>query len=274
MGDETPKPKVDSARKIVPIYNGSGDALVWLDRLKVMCEINNVVSDNDILNVLVSRLDGRAYIVFTQLTRKRRAILANVEKALMGGFGIDQWQAHQRFEARVLRPGEGVDAFLADLRSLAGLVGGVSNRWLVCKFLRGLPESVAGPLRLEANGRIGLEEAQIQARTAIRQIEEKARNGLALKQEEGSLCAAVASGGSRPGPNKGAVGGQSRVDKKTLKCYQCNQVGHVRAKCPDTKTLKCYQCNQVGHVRAKCPDTECFKCRKKGHVATYCPENE
>lgn len=38
-------------------------------------------------------------------------------------------------------------------------------------------------------------------------------------------------------------------------------------------TLKCYNCNENGHLRRNCTKpSKCFKCQKEGHFANNCPE--
>ncbi|KHJ41546.1 hypothetical protein D918_08398 [Trichuris suis] len=67
---------------------------------------------------------------------------ANVREALMSEFAMDLSAAYDEFTTRQLRNGEAPDVFLAELRTLASLFGGISEKGLACAFLAGLPERV------------------------------------------------------------------------------------------------------------------------------------
>ena len=41
------------------------------------------------------------------------------------------------------------------------------------------------------------------------------------------------------------------VAGEQVKCYNCQQLGHIRAKCPKN-TIKCFKCNRSGHLADEC----------------------
>ena len=48
--------------------------------------------------------------------------------------------------------------------------------------------------------------------------------------------------------------------------------GHIAADCPYYECeIRCNECNQKGHCRAKCPRLTCSKCQQLGHSAANCP---
>ncbi|KOC59903.1 hypothetical protein WH47_10545, partial [Habropoda laboriosa] len=54
-------------------------------------------------------------------------------------------------------------------------------------------------------------------------------------------------------PNKGLV---QREGKKPH-CYGCGRANHVYQNCTNkAKGLKCFECNNFGHIAPKCPETE------------------
>ncbi|KAF0298969.1 hypothetical protein FJT64_003672 [Amphibalanus amphitrite] len=77
-----------------------------------------------------------------------QSLLADgVRDALQAAFALDEYAAYEAFAARRLMPGESADVFLADLRRLAALFGGVPERALACAFVAGLPDSVRQMIR-------------------------------------------------------------------------------------------------------------------------------
>jgi hypothetical protein len=62
-------------------------------------------------------------------------------------------------------------------------------------------------------------------------------------------------------------------------CYSCNEYGHKSLECRyyATKdierfrnTLKCWRCNQVGHIPAHCHTMRCYSCSGFGHKSQDC----
>ena len=42
----------------------------------------------------------------------------------------------------------------------------------------------------------------------------------------------------------------------------------------DPTRVKCYNCNELGHMANKCPrPVKCKKCKGEGHLAKACPDN-
>lgn len=54
-----------------------------------------------------------------------------------------------------------------------------------------------------------------------------------------------------------------------LKCFNCCEFGHTRAKCrrPKKPTV-CYMCGESGHLEPRCPNTICLRCGNKTQVFT------
>ena len=56
----------------------------------------------------------------------------------------------------------------------------------------------------------------------------------------------------------------------TVRCYNCNEVGHTNKNCPYEPQIFCYKCNSFGHEDRNCLLTKCFKCNKLGHKSNEC----
>uniref|UniRef100_A0A5S6R0A2 Integrase catalytic domain-containing protein n=1 Tax=Trichuris muris TaxID=70415 RepID=A0A5S6R0A2_TRIMR len=133
--------------RLIPEYDGSSGQPIseWLDKLQLVCRLRGV---DDVTSVIPLRLAGGAFAVYSQLPIEHQRNAAKVKAALRAAFEVDSFVAYERFVSRKLGPNELPDAFLADLRRLAALFGGVSEKALACAFVAGLPGSVRQLLRV------------------------------------------------------------------------------------------------------------------------------
>uniref|UniRef100_A0A5S6Q1P2 Integrase catalytic domain-containing protein n=1 Tax=Trichuris muris TaxID=70415 RepID=A0A5S6Q1P2_TRIMR len=133
--------------RLIPEYDGSSGQPIseWLDKLELVCRLRGV---DDVTSVIPLRLAGGAFAVYSQLPIEHQRNAAKVKAVLRAAFEVDSFVAYERFVSRKLGPNELPDAFLADLRRLAALFGGVSEKALACAFVAGLPGSVRQLLRV------------------------------------------------------------------------------------------------------------------------------
>lgn len=163
-------------------------------------------------------------------------------EALFTAFADDRFTAYEKFEACVLRPGETVDVYLASLRKLSVLFGGIPDHVMVCVFVRGLPDRVKRLLRSSSRvDNLTLEELLSRARALMKD-----------EVEVGEPVVAAAQPARITQPPVSTV----RAD---YKCYKCNGLNHFVRDCVQrrqTTRQRCYRCNKTGHLVRDCPGNE------------------
>ena len=154
--------------------------------------------------------------------------------------------------SRRLCPRETVDEYLGDLQDLARLIEvNTSDRWLSCAFVSGLP----GPVRRQLYGSSRMEHMTLE------QILARAR---ALMTEEAEVDELVAAAARRRRVLCVLVAPPSTPDKQNAVAVQCYKRGgpnHFARDCrqPGGKSrralpeMRCYQCQQQGHVTSRYP---------------------
>lgn len=198
--------------RIIPEFDGTPGTSVaeWLEKVELVCQLRGV---QDVAMVIPLRLAGGAFAVYLQLSEGERKSAASVKAALLAAFAADPFAAYERFVARRLGPQETPDVYLADLRRLAGLFGGVSERALLCAFVAGMPDNVRQLLRAGAR----MEEL------SIGQVLSRARAVLADERPEGvDTCCGVARApavGTPPALTSG------------WRCYACGGLNHLARDC-------------------------------------------
>lgn len=198
--------------RLIPEYSGTPDVVEWLQRTELLCQLRGV----PVMSVLPLRLTGGAFAVWSQLPDASRGSLDAVRDALFTAFAMDEHAAYEAFSVRRLRPGEAADVFLADLKRLAALFGGIPERGLCCAFVAGLPEAVRQTLRAGSRAE-GLELASVLTRAR------------ALLSDERASASAAAAQRNQPVP---AQRPQNRRPRGSRCCWTCGQPGHFAANCP------------------------------------------
>ena len=178
------------------------------------------------------RLTGGAFSVYQQLSSADKGSFDKIKAALTSAFAVDKFIAYEQFVGRKLRDSESVNVYLADLRRLAELFGGIPEAGLSCAFVAGLPDSARHVLRAGSR----LEELD------IHQIVTRARAVLA-EENVGAGAASVCH--------------QHRAASTTagVLCRACNQPNHFARSCTARRgwrrggrgNARCYGCGQPGH---------------------------
>lgn len=237
------KPNEDSQTmdlRLIPEFDGVSQPVEeWLEKLELVCSLRGITA---LHTVVPLRLVAGAFSVYQQLDSQDKANFKKIKAALISAFAVDKFVAYDQFVTRRLRDGESVDVYLADLRRLATLFGGIPDAGLSCAFVAGLPASVSRILRAGSR----LENMN------ITDILNRARAVLA---EEGVGAAATVSSGES----------SWRWDATTpvaagVMCRKCNQPNHYARDCRmrrggrlGSRSVLCFGCGQPGHIASSCP---------------------
>ena len=197
--------------RLIPEYDGLSDVVEWFTRAEVLCKHRGV----DLTGVLPTRLSGGAFAVWLQMPEDARDSADAVRDALYDAFAMDRLAAYDAYASRRLQPGESADVYLADLRRLASLYGGVPESALACAFISGLPDAVRKTIRAGTRAEaLDLASILVRARAV-------------LSDERVAVAAAVArEDTSRRAPNV------RMVKRPPKRCWICSESDHIAATCP------------------------------------------
>jgi hypothetical protein len=231
-------------------FEGSGDFSVWLQKLELVAQLQEVKNLQSFLPLFLS--EG-AFAVYQGLSDDDKKDYDKVKRALRLAFTAGPFKANEEFTARRLATGEQVDVYLADLKRLAGLVDAeVSIEGIKCAFVAGLPDDVKAQLQA-ACSLAGME---------LGEVAEKARSLLTVKE---ACFASIHRSG--PGERReGAVGRRDvRGREAQITCYACGESGHMSRECPDRRS-------RFGGGRAVA--RFCYACGEEGHMAAFCSQKK
>lgn len=228
--------------KLIPEFDGSGDVLDWLEKVELVCGLQEPPVSQTL--VIPLRLKGGASAVYRQLAEADRKDVDKLKDALKRAFAVDKYAAYEQFSTRRLRPGETVDVFLAELQQLATLFGGMSDEGLGCAFVAGLPDSTRQILRAGAR----MESLKLS------EVVDRAR--AILREENGALeVAAALAKGARSGGDRGRTVSSGRRERGP--CFTCGRLGHLARECSaptGPRVVRCFRCDKIGHIAVRCPE--------------------
>ena len=204
---------------LITEFDGTTDVVEWLCRTELICSHRGV----NVTEVIPLRLVGGAFAVWSQLSSDDRTSVTAIKAALHAAFALDENAAYDAFVLRRLKYGESTDVYLADLRRLAELFGGVSEQTLKCAFIAGLPDTVRKTIRASSKAE-NLSMADVLARAR------------AILGDERVALAATSDGLRQRTSNQRALSLQVAQGKQqqrgSRRCWICDEPPHLAAQCP------------------------------------------
>ncbi|XP_043204501.1 uncharacterized protein LOC122371835 [Amphibalanus amphitrite] len=235
--------------RLIPEFDGATQPVTeWLEKVELVCRLRGI----EALHVVVPlRLTGGAFAVYQQLDEQDKAGYETIKKGLISAFAEDKFDAYDRFEKMKLRRGEPVDVFVAELRRLSSLFGGMSDSGLACAFVAKLPETTRRVLRAGS---------RVESMT-LSELISRARAVLA-DEEETAMAAATGAA---------ATGAAARTSAAPplVTCHSCGQPNHLSRDCLAARGQR-----ERGGARGGRRSVHCFRCNRPGHIASSCPEND
>lgn len=224
--------------RLIPEFDGATLPVAeWLEKVELVCQLPGIT---DLQNTVPLRLTGGAFSVCQQLGSADKGSYEKIKTALISAFAVDKFIACERFVGRRLRDGESANVYLADLRHLGVLFGGIPDAGLGCAFVAGLPDYVRHILR--AGSRLeDMDLTQILART----------RAILAKRHVGAAATSVSS----PQQHKATPASAGVL------CRACSQPNHYARDCLARRdwrrggrsNMHGHGCEQSGRSAPSCP---------------------
>lgn len=181
-------------------------------------------------------LEGGALAVYLEMSAVDQAQSEAIQTKLKEAFSDSAFVAYSKLVNKKWT-GESVDVFSNELRRLAGLSGlvGTSLEQVVkLSFVNGFPDSVSTEMqKIDGIATMSMSELLVKARILI------------VKTPSVGTAASVVV-------NKFSGSDNKREYTFKGKCFNCDGPHMVRS-CPEKKTIKCYNCREEGHISTHCP---------------------
>ena len=245
----------------IPKPFSTGDVTEWFQRFEICCAANTW-SDEVKAVKLPMLLEGEALAVWLELGDDDKKDYKKAKEHLLKNMMPMEFISLDEFHQRKLRPGESLSVFLHDLKKLLsgampGLAADARKQLLLHQLLAGLPKSIS--TQIHASGETSdldkvMERARLlltinidngqSAQTAalLEQINELSvlRDQMALLTDQLAALRVIQT------PRKPAI-----------RCFYCNQPGHIQRQCPvyqfqTRSSCRCFNWGKMGHVERDC----------------------
>ncbi|XP_011874435.1 PREDICTED: uncharacterized protein LOC105565665, partial [Vollenhovia emeryi] len=196
------------------------------------------LSEHQAKALICSKLSGKALRWFHS---RIDCVELSCEDLLQGlkqmyGQRVDPLKLRRKLQARMWNAGESFADYLHDKVILANRIP-VAEAELISYVIEGIPS----------------QELRTQARVQCYQSTDEMLMAFAdVPSPKGAPRKP-----STPTQKKPQDGEQKPEKARTVKCYNCNEAGHVAAKCtkPKRERGSCYRCGKLGHRAAQCDST-------------------
>jgi hypothetical protein len=221
----------------------------WLEEFEIVMSKDPYEDPHALLRM---NLKGRALEVYRQMPSEMRCNLTSIKDKLRSVFSkhgrADYWD--EKLKTCKLQPEESLDSYAQRVQSLVfrrypHVLDATSHT--ISAFIDGLPDDIQYDVKCRYPSKLdyAIKRARIESALAKRPSKIKRLNHIQTN-EETEL-------------------NELTVDKK-IRCYNCNQLGHVRTNCPQNKekTLSfkqvklCYRCRSDKHLIRDCKELGTF----------------
>ena len=217
---------------IISQFDGSGDFSEWVRKAELVASLQKIT---ELENFVPLFLVGGAFAVYERLKDGVKKDYKQLKKALVEAFSLNKIKAFEEFVVRKLQFDEPIDIYVSDICRLSNLVAVVSDDWIISKVVSGLPESMKRQF-LAAYPLEGKDLADVVNR--LRVISSAGEDSVGAFAQE-----------SRSSVRQATL--QTR-ERKAVRCFRCNEVGHVSRDCKNSDRRRCFSCGRVGHLAMAC----------------------
>lgn len=219
---------------VVGQFRGEGDFSEWLKKFELVLDLQGITEAEKVLPLF---LTGEAFSVYDGLKEKDKKDYSELKSALTRAFSLDKFSAYEAFISRRYVCGEAIDVYLSDLRRLGRLVySDLSEEWLKCAFIAGLPDNV----------KLQLKAATAADSMALSEVVERARLIFSVMEPAAGMVARTTNATRRN------ASGPLRGNATRHRCFVCGDTSHFARRCPRRRNLTCFECGENGHRAADC----------------------
>ena len=126
---------------MVKPFNGEGDVLAWLEKVQLVAELSGVT---ELAKFIPLFLEGSALSVYLELTKDEKLVPGTIIARLKEVYSDSVFVAFRKVMS-MRWMGEPIDAFVTEIRRLAGLAGFVGEIENVVRltFINSFPDSIS-----------------------------------------------------------------------------------------------------------------------------------
>lgn len=229
---------------------GKGTFWKWEQQIRLL-RISYALDDAAARVLISTKLKGRAFEWFHSKPEHLTFSIENLLKAMKEMFDLRQSKLslRKKFEERTWRTNESFTSYYHDKIILANRVP-IEDEEVVDYVIDGIPDR-----NLQDQARIMQFESQSDLLVAFKRLtlHSKKTTDQGKYQKEGKLST---KGNSTSRGSSASSSGDPSLRQKVVKCYNCQEVGHLASACPHPKKSTCYRCDSISHLIKDCSEEE------------------